>query len=226
MMALHADANGNGGGGSNGRGTAGSRLLTSLAISRAPRIYTGEIRLSDNPTEEELAALHFIVSEQKAQLESERRVLESRRAAADESSIRRAQLTSLHSSSVSRTPRARLSEQSFARNLEAEFDAAVIVPKTRDVALIDTAAYIAANKPRNDENATLYTLAIKGMKLLRNIAEEHMPQRNNNVAAQPQPQSAPRAGAPRSQGVNPINGELHHSLTQQRVDAAHRQRAS
>jgi hypothetical protein len=40
----------------------------------------------------------------------------------------------------------------LAWNLEAEFNEADIIPKTRDTAIMATTAYIAANAPNNDEH--------------------------------------------------------------------------
>jgi hypothetical protein len=38
------------------------------------------------------------------------------------------------------------------RNLEAEFNEVDILPKTREAAIMATAAYIAANAPNDDEH--------------------------------------------------------------------------
>jgi hypothetical protein len=60
-----------------------------------------------------------------------------------------------HSRNISRGDR-----QHLSRNLEAEFNEVDILPKTKDVAIMATATYIAANTPNDNENmAKLQALA-------------------------------------------------------------------
>jgi hypothetical protein len=129
------------------------RLITQARISRARRVYNGEIPMGLDPMEDEVAALHFIVSEQKAQIASENQALEQHRQEADTSSQRRADLTSLYSSGVTQRSwyRSILKDDRhrLPRNLEADFIDVEIFPKTRDVVIMATAAYITA-KASND----------------------------------------------------------------------------
>jgi hypothetical protein len=116
----------------------------------------------------ELAALRFIIYEQKAQLDSEKRVLERRRAEADASSQRCANLSSHCSSSATHRSRSHLPPGgdgcNLARNLEVEFNEADTLPKTRDTAIMATTAYIAANATNDNEHMRkLHTLALEGI---------------------------------------------------------------
>jgi hypothetical protein len=76
--------------------------------------------------------------------------------------------------------------RNLARNLEAEFNEADILPKTRDVAIMATVAYIAANTPNDDENMQkLHTLALKGVRVLQTANEQgqdRAPRRNTAAA--------------------------------------------
>jgi hypothetical protein len=125
MMASQSKANGNRtDGGRDGR-TTGGRLIMQAQISRARRVYNGETPFSPNPTEDEVAALRFIISEQKAQIASEKRALERRREEADASSQHRANLTSLYSSGAMQRSRSRSISRDdrhhISRNLEADY---------------------------------------------------------------------------------------------------------
>jgi hypothetical protein len=70
MMASHGDGN---------------------QIRYARKVYVGEADMGPNPSPRELAALLFIVQEQKDQISADRRILERRRDEADTSSRRRAE---------------------------------------------------------------------------------------------------------------------------------------
>jgi hypothetical protein len=94
MMALRGKESGNRVHGGHDRRNASGQIINQAQIRHARWAYTGELPLGINPGEDELAALHFIISEQKAQLDSKKRVLERRRAEADASSQRRANLSS------------------------------------------------------------------------------------------------------------------------------------
>jgi hypothetical protein len=106
----------------------------------------------------------------------------------------------------------------IARNLEAYFNEADLLPKTKEAAIMATAAYIAANTANDDEHMRhLWNLALEGVRVLQGIANqgrETMPRR----AILPVEQSRHPAVAPRTQVVEPINGELRHGLAQNRVD--------
>jgi hypothetical protein len=103
-----------------------------------------------------MAALHFIINEQNAQLGSEKWVLEQQREEADTSSHRRANLSSCYLSGATQRSQFHHSPRSnrhhLARNLEVEFDEDDILPKTRDMIIMAIAAYIAANTPNDDEH--------------------------------------------------------------------------
>jgi hypothetical protein len=94
-MALHGDASGSNG--DRGGRTDSGRIITQAQIRRARRVHTGEEPLGPNLTEDKLAALRFSVTEQKAQIASEKWVLERFREEADTSSHRRANLSSYYS---------------------------------------------------------------------------------------------------------------------------------
>jgi hypothetical protein len=85
-----------------------------------------------------------------------------------------------------------------------------------------TAAYIAANAANDDEHMRhLRNLALKGVRVLQGTANqgrETMPRRPVPPAEQSRHPAVAPAVAPRTQVVEPINGELRHGLAQNRVD--------
>jgi hypothetical protein len=104
------------------------------------------------------------------------------------------------------------------RNLEAEFNEAELMPKTKEAAIMAAAAYIAANASNGDEHMRhLRNLALEGVRVLQGT-----PGLGHNAAAPPAEQARHPAAvpvvAPRAQAVEPINGELRHGLAQNRVD--------
>jgi hypothetical protein len=110
-----------------------------------------------------------------------------------------------------------------ARNLEADFNEADLLPKTKEIAIMATVAYIAANVANDDEHMRhLRNLALEGVRVLQATAtQEHetTPRRAIPPVEQPKhPAAAAPAVAPRTQVVEPINGELQHGLAQNRVD--------
>jgi hypothetical protein len=108
--------------------------------------------------------------------------------------------------------------------LEAEFNEVELLPRTKEAAIMATAAYIAANASNDDEHMQhLRNLALKGVRVLQGMSEqdhEAMPRRNIPPVEQSRHQAATPAVAPRPQVVEPINGELRHGLAQNRVDLA------
>jgi hypothetical protein len=68
-----------------------------------------------------------------------------------------------------------------ARNLEAEFNEGDLLPKTKEAAIMATAAYIAANAANDDEHMRhLRNLALEGVRVLQGTANqgrESMPRR-------------------------------------------------
>jgi hypothetical protein len=112
----------------------------------------------------------------------------------------------------------------ITRNLEAEFNEADLLPKTKEAAIMATAAYIAMNAANDDEHMRhLRNLALKGVRVLQGTANQghKMTPRRNIAPAEPSrhPAVAP-AIAPRTQVVEPLNGELRHGLAHNRVELA------
>jgi hypothetical protein len=108
--------------------------------------------------------------------------------------------------------------------LEAEFNEAELLPKTKEAAIMVAAAYIAANASNGDKHMHhLRNLALEGVRVLQGTnAQGHdaTPRRNVPSAEQFRHQAVAPAVAPRPQVVEPINGELQHGLAQNRVDLA------
>jgi hypothetical protein len=100
MMASHEDGNENKANDGQNRSNAGRQFITQDQIRYARRVYAGEADMGPNPSPQELAALRFVIQEQKDQISADRRILERRRDEADASSRRRATLSSHYSSSV------------------------------------------------------------------------------------------------------------------------------
>jgi hypothetical protein len=109
-----------------------------------------------------------------------------------------------------------------AQNLEAEFNEADLLPKTKEAAIMATAAYIVANAANDDEHMRhLRNLALEGVRVLQGTANqgrETMPRRAIPPVEQSRHPAAALAVAPRTQVVEPINGELRYGLAQNRVD--------
>jgi hypothetical protein len=108
--------------------------------------------------------------------------------------------------------------------LEAEFNEAKLLPKTKVAAIMATAAYIAANASNDDEHMRhLRNLALEGVRVLQGTNEQRhdaMPRRNIPPTEQFRQQAPAAVVMPRPQAVEPINGELWHGLAQNRVDSA------
>jgi hypothetical protein len=117
---------------------------------------------------------------------------------------------------------------SITRNLEADFNEADLMPKTKEAAIMATAAYIAANIANDDKHMRhLRNLALEGVRVLQgttNQGRETMPRRAIPPIEQSRHPVATPAVAPRTQVVEPINGELRHGLAQNRVDSGHARR--
>jgi hypothetical protein len=86
MMASHEDGNEHGANSNRDQPTAGGRFITQSQIRHVRKVYSGEVPMGPNPTVEEVAALRFIIQEQKDQINSESRMLERRREKANASS--------------------------------------------------------------------------------------------------------------------------------------------
>jgi hypothetical protein len=104
--------------------------------------------------------------------------------------------------------------------LEADFNEADLLPKTKEAAIMATAAYIAANAANGDEHMRhLQNLALEGVRVLQGTANqerETTPRRTIPPVEQSRHPAVAPAVAPRTQVVEPINGE--HGLAQNRVN--------
>jgi hypothetical protein len=99
-----------------------------------------------------------------------------------------------------------------ARNLEVDFNEADLLPKTKEAAIMATAAYITVNAANDDKHMRhLWNLALKGVRVLQGTAtQEHetTPRKAIPLPEQPRHPAAAPAVAPRTQVVEPIDGEL------------------
>jgi hypothetical protein len=156
MMESHGERNDNRANTTRDRQTSSGRFITQAQIRYARCVYLGELPMGPNPGADKIAALWFIINEQKDQINSEKRILERRRDEADASSRRCTDLSSHYSSCILRRSRSHLppggDTHNIARHLEEELNEVDILPKTREAAIMATAAYIAANAPNDDEH--------------------------------------------------------------------------
>jgi hypothetical protein len=110
----------------------------------------------------------------------------------------------------------------ITRNLEAEFNEAELMLKTKEAAIMATAAYIAANASNGDEHMRhLRKLALEGVRVLQGTPDsghDATPRITAPPAEQARHPAKVPVAAPRTQVVEPINGELRHGLAQNRVD--------
>jgi hypothetical protein len=171
MMASHGDGNEHRANNNRDRPNTGGRFITQDQIQHARRVYSSEAPLSPNPSPEELAALRFIIQEQKDQINTDKRVLEQCREDADASSRRGDKLSSHYLSSVQHRMRSHIppegAARNIARNLEAEFNEVELLPRTKEAAIIATTAYIATNASNDDEHMWhLRNLALEGVRVL------------------------------------------------------------
>jgi hypothetical protein len=165
MMASHGDGNEHRSNDGQNQSNTGRQFITQDQIRYARRVYTGEADMGPNPSPQELAALRFVIQEQKVQISANRRILERRRDEADASNRRRVERSSHYSSSVQHRSRSHIqpgaNTHNVAQNLEAEFNEADVLPKTKEVAIMATAAYNAANAANDDEHMRhLWNLAL------------------------------------------------------------------
>jgi hypothetical protein len=110
----------------------------------------------------------------------------------------------------------------ITQNLEAEFNEAELMPKTKEAAIMAAAAYIAANASNGDEHMRhLRNLALEGVRVLQGTPRPGYDAAPRTTAPPPEQARHPAAVpvmVPRTQVVEPINGELRHGLAQNRVD--------
>jgi hypothetical protein len=110
----------------------------------------------------------------------------------------------------------------ITRNLETEFNEAELMPKTKEAGIMAAAAYIAANASNSDEHMRhLRNLALEGVRVLQgmpNLGHDVTPRVTAPPAEQARHPAAVPVVAPRTQVVEPINGELRHGLAQNRVN--------
>jgi hypothetical protein len=76
MMASHGDGNENRDNDGRNRSNTGRQFITQDQIRYARRVYAGEADMGPNPSPQELAALRFVVQEQKDQISADRSILE------------------------------------------------------------------------------------------------------------------------------------------------------
>jgi hypothetical protein len=110
----------------------------------------------------------------------------------------------------------------ITRNLEAEFNEAELMSKTKEAAIMAAAAYIAANASNGDEHMRhLRNLALEGVRVLQGTpgsVHDATARRTAPPAEQARHPAPVLAAAPQTQVVEPLNGELRHGLAQNRVD--------
>jgi hypothetical protein len=172
MMASHGDGNEHRANNNRDRPNTGGQFITQDQIRHAKKVYSGEAPFGPNPSPKEIAALLFIIEEQKDQINVDKRVLERRREEADASSRRRAELSSHYSSSVQHRTRSHIppedATRNIVRNLEAEFNMVELLPRTKEAAIMATAAYITTNASNGDEHMQhLWNLALEGVRVLQ-----------------------------------------------------------
>jgi hypothetical protein len=96
--------------------------------------------------------------------------------------------------------------------LEAEFNEAKLLPKTKEAAIMAVAAYITANASNGDKHMHhLRNLALEGVRVLQGTNEQGhdaTPRRNIPSTEQLRQQAPAPAVAPRPQVMEPMNGEL------------------
>jgi hypothetical protein len=88
MMASHDDGNENRDNDGQNQTNSGRQVVTHDQIWFAIRVYMGEANFGPNPSPSDMAALRFVVQEQKDQISADRRVLERHREEANASSRR------------------------------------------------------------------------------------------------------------------------------------------
>jgi hypothetical protein len=76
MMASHDDGNENRANDGRNRTNIGRQVVTHDLIWLARRVYAGEANFGPNPSPSNMAALRFVVQEQKDQISADRRILE------------------------------------------------------------------------------------------------------------------------------------------------------
>jgi hypothetical protein len=110
----------------------------------------------------------------------------------------------------------------ITRNLEAEFNEVELMPKTKEATIMAAAAYIAANASNGNEHMRhLRNLALEGVTVLQGTpgsGHDATPRIDARPVEQARHPAAVPVVAPRTQAVEPINGELRHGLAQNRVD--------
>jgi hypothetical protein len=186
MMASHGDGNEHRSNDGRDRSNTSRQFITQDQIQHARRVYSGEANMGPNPSPQELAALRFVVQEQKDQISADRCILERRREEADASSRRWVERSSHYSSSVQHRTRSHIQPgadvHNITRNIEAEFNKADLLPKTKEATIMATAAYIVTNAANDDEHMRhLRNLALEGVRVLQGTANqghEMTPRRN------------------------------------------------
>jgi hypothetical protein len=100
----------------------------------------------------------------------------------------------------------------ITRNLEAEFNEAELMPKTKEATIMAAAAYIAANASNGDKHMRhLQNLALEGVRVLQGTpgsGHDATARRTAPPVEQARHPAPVPATAPRTQVVEPHNGEL------------------
>jgi hypothetical protein len=76
MMASHGDGNEHRANNNRDRPNTGGRFITQDQIRHARKVFSCEVPIGPNPSPEEVAAIRFIIQEQKDQISADRRILE------------------------------------------------------------------------------------------------------------------------------------------------------
>ena len=185
-----------------------------------------------------LSAYHSILEKNRVRLQKEQAELDKRRAAADESSQRRANLSahgsigsrSLNSRNKHRPRIPRLSERDVAgitQNLSSSFmtmdSAGLMRPKTAEGATVQLVVYLVSNPPAPDDpRAALHRVALESLNIIGNTLTPAAPA----AAAAPAPPAA-RAdnyGGGSRRWTPPR--DARDDITQRKVDKGRRQRAA
>ena len=214
--------------------------VSAETLRRIKEIVRGHGVMPRNATYDEWLCYQKLLFHRQEFLRKEAEDLQRRKEAADASSIRRAQLSSMRSSQSRNTVTGRSKSQSRLTRLSAQdleelprnmtdigVDPTGLAPKTPEAGLQAAAAYLLANPPKaNTPLAAGYTNALTGL----GIAQSLLPNNPNpqpgaprqNRASPQRGQPAVRRGSPRQDA--PVL-EARNNITQGRVDRARDERA-
>ena len=216
--------------------------LPQAAWDRATRAINGTELMTTQATAAALTAYQYKLSRARRELEKLQEKLDARRAAADASSERRANLSAHSRNSAdnqsnhrgrARSRMAGIPEaerENLVQNLDMSFMSidtrGHIIPKTPEAGYMATHAYLMATRPpQGDPRASLYQTAMAGIGVMgAAIAGREVVQ---------QPPSAPRRNSPRQNSPRRTvvatreiqrKGEARNTTAQDRVDRAREER--